>query len=461
MQAHRRAALYLRQSLDVQEGIDRQRDRCAALALARGWTIAGEYVDNDTSATKARAAGTAWARLLDDARLGALDVVVATDLDRLVRSTRDLVTLADTGAAVLTVDGEIDLTTADGEFRATMLAGIARFETRRKGERQKRANATRASSGRPFNAQRAFGYEPDGVTIRETEAAELRRAYQRILAGGSLRSVVNDWQARGVMTTGRRYKGEHKGEPSNWSGQTLRSALLNPRYIGKRTYHGEVVADAVWPAIIDEPTFLAVESILRDPSRRRAPHGGRYLLSGLALCGVCDGTVHAGGSSRGVPSYRCGRSSGHISRKAQVIEEYVDQVVVARLSRPDARELLSRGGSEDLQPLMSEAAGVRQRLNALAVDFADGTLTAQQLRIATDRLRTRLEAIEAHVAASTSTAALAPILEADDVAEAWTRLDLELKRPVIDALMTVRVFPAGQGAKKFRPETVGIEWRSE
>ena len=140
-----RAAIYLRQSLDVQEGIDRQRARCEQLVAAKGWQLTIEYADNDTSASKARGDGTAWARML--AGVGHdFDVIVAVDLDRLLRTTRDLNVLIERGARVVTVDGEIDLTTADGEFRATMLAGIARFEVRRKSERQRRAKSSVAAN---------------------------------------------------------------------------------------------------------------------------------------------------------------------------------------------------------------------------------------------------------------------------------------------------------------------------
>lgn len=141
----KRAALYLRQSKSDDEGIERQTERTAALATARGWHVADTFVDNDVSASKTRGKDTAWGRML--AASDELDVVIGVDLDRVVRSTRDLNTLIDHGLALVTLDGEIDLTTADGEFRASMLASIARFEVRRKGERQTRANSQRAAKG--------------------------------------------------------------------------------------------------------------------------------------------------------------------------------------------------------------------------------------------------------------------------------------------------------------------------
>jgi hypothetical protein len=56
------------------------------------------------------------------------------------RQTKDLVALIEVGAKVITLDGEIDLSSRDGELRATMLAGFARFEIRHKAERMVRAN---------------------------------------------------------------------------------------------------------------------------------------------------------------------------------------------------------------------------------------------------------------------------------------------------------------------------------
>jgi DNA invertase Pin-like site-specific DNA recombinase len=138
-------SIYARHSIELQVGIDRQLIRSRALAAQRGWTIAGEYVDNDTSATKARGPNSAWAHMLSDASAGTFTHVIAVDLDRLLRSQRDLLTVLDSGLKVVTVDGELDLSTADGEFRASIMASVARFEVRRKTERARRAGDHRAA----------------------------------------------------------------------------------------------------------------------------------------------------------------------------------------------------------------------------------------------------------------------------------------------------------------------------
>jgi site-specific DNA recombinase len=455
-----RAAVYVRQSLDVQEGIDRQLTRCRSLASARGWDVVEEYVDNDTSATKARGANTAWARMLKHAAESRFDIVVAVDLDRLLRTVGDLLRLTESGAKVLTVDGEIDLTTADGEFRATMLAGIARFEARRKGERQKRATADRASRGKRSGGRRPFGYEQDGITVRAVEAEAVREGYAALLSGVPLAAIARSWNAQGHVTAQQRQaRSGHKGEPSPWRHDSVRSVLLNPRYMGKRAHLGEIVADAEWPALVPESTWRATNSILRNPARSNEKRNGRYLLSGLAVCGVCGSTVHAGANSRpGVRAYRCAGSTGHFARKAEPVEEYVAAVMIARLSRPDARGLLTDAARPDTVALHEEANGVRARLESLAVDFAEGELTAAQLRIATARLRTRLTELEEALAVVGRVDVLGPIIGAADVAAAWNSLSVPRQRALLSVLARVVLHPPGRGTRTFRPETVGIEW---
>ena len=461
VQPQRTAALYFRQSLDVQEGIDRQRKRCTALAEAKGWQVVGEYEDNDTSASKARGSSTAWHRLLGDARAKKFDIVIAVDLDRLVRTIGDLVSLTETGAKVLTVDGEIDLTTADGEFRATMLAGIARFEARRKGERQIRANAHAASKGQVRSGRRPFGYDQDGITIRTNEAAAVSDGYRDYLAGVSLAAIARDWQARGLYTATPRYSKGHEGEQSPWTAGGVRTVLVNPRYMGKRAYLGEIVADGVWPKIVDENTWQAVNAVISSAAKRATPTKGRYLLTGLAVCGICRATVQSGGNGRpGVPGYRCSGAFGHFARKSLPVESFVNSVIVARLSQPDARELMESRPYDDGRDRALEAVGLRARLDSLAIEFADGHLTASQLRTASERMRQTLSVLEAEMAEAGRVDVLAPLIGAGDIAAAWEALDLSKQRAVISMLATIVIYPPGRGRSTFDPKTVGIEWVS-
>jgi site-specific DNA recombinase len=477
-----RAAIYLRQSVDGTDGIDRQRGRTKALVKSRDWQLVGEYADNDTSASKSRAAGTEWARLLEDLRAKKVDAVVAVDLDRLLRTTRDLNTLIDLGAKVVTVDGDIDLSTADGEFRATMLAGIARFEVRRKSERQQRANAQRVDQGRRTGgSRRQFGYAKDGVTVIENEAKAIRDGYELLLSGVPLAAIARDWNQRGLVTTQKRQaRSGHAGEPSPWAAYSVRSVLTNPRNAGIVTYgpmvdHEETpqkrVASlrvekpgvvAAWPAIVEESTFRAAESVLADPSRRTGGTSGKYLLTGIAKCGIegCGAGAHAGGNARpGVRAYRCSGSLGHFARKAVPVDEYVEGLVIARLSKPDARELLVKQG-EDTKALRRQMRAVDQDIRKLVRYVFDKTFTEAEVKSESARLHRERAHLEERVADAGRVNVLGPIIGASDVAKAWAGLDINRQRAVVDVLMDVTLHPVGRGTRTFRTETVGIDWKS-
>ena len=178
------------------------------------------------------------------------------------------------------------------------------------------------------------------------------------------------------------------------------------------------------------------------------------------MCGVCGSTVHAGGARRHYRMYRCSGSLGHISRKAEPVEDYVCAVVVERLRRPDAVELLVDRHRPDVDELRRDADTLRQRLEQVALDYAEGVITGAQLRAATERLRQRLSDVEQRMADAGRIDVLGPLVGAADVADRWRQLDTDRQRQIIDLLMTVRLHPVGRGTGTFRPDTVDIRWRA-
>ncbi|WP_277525554.1 recombinase family protein [Arthrobacter sp. ES3-54] len=474
-----RAAIYLRQSLDAQEGIDRQRQRTSSIATARGYQIVKTYEDNASSATRSRVASQ-WGQLLADASNKEFEIVIAVDVDRLLRSITDLSELIKTGVKVLTVDGEIDLTTADGEFRASMLAAIARFEVRRKSERQKRANEARAKRGKRVGGRRAFGYEPDGVTVREPEAEALRKGYGMVAGQESVSAVARYWNGLG-FTTGqnRRLSKEDKiagkkPTPSQWTRSAVRDVLLNERNVGRMVYLGEVQAVAAeWRPVVDDDLFETVRSILLNPERQKPGRNPVGLLTGIALCGVCEGTVHAGGSARsGYRGYRCSGSTGHFARLAEPVEEYVHGIMVSRLADRDAKTLLQPSTSTGARQLRGEQGRLRERLEALAVEFADSDdddapLAVSQLKTATKRINERLTAIQAELADAGRIDLLGGLVNLGGsttqereaaVRDAWHKMPGERQRAVIRELLHIKLHPPGRGTRNFRPSTVAITW---
>jgi len=137
------------------------------------------------------------------------------------RQLEDLIDLCETrnGAFQLhNVNGEMDLVTSSGRFVARMLVAKAAMESDDLSRRLRRSFDQKAAEGRPHGA-RAFGYEPDGMTIRESEAALFRQAAADILAGASLNEIAKRWNDLGVCTSqsGRQ-----------WNGTVVKATLTGP-----------------------------------------------------------------------------------------------------------------------------------------------------------------------------------------------------------------------------------------
>lgn len=503
-----RAAIYLRQSLDRdnrQEGTDRQRAKCRALAESRGWEIVDEYVDNDVSASKPRGSGTAWHRLIEHAKAGRIEVVVAVDQDRILRGIRDLVTLLDTGVRIATVDGELDLTTADGEFRATLAAGLARFEVRRKSERQLRANAHGRTLGVPPGGRRAFGYTklrtgakstttmrtgsdgqewPDfGHEPLEQEATAVRRGYAMLLAGATIRSIAREWNAEGLTTT--------VGYP--FEAYAVRAILANPRNAGlvappreansSAPIHNLGLSDlspGKWEPLVTPETWVAARDLLSDPARRSNPGAlPKTLLSGIATCGLCGTGVKAGATKKGVATYRCG-ASAHLARKRDDADHFITHVVLERLSRPDAAELLRANDAPDTERLRAElAAAAAGEANVLAL-VARGATTLPKAEAMLRDLRVEIGKLEAKLSDAGRVDVFGDLVAeaghaGDDamarweaVAVMWQGLDSDRQRAIVAALMSIELRSPGKGSRPPRDAagrlahtaaTVALTWR--
>lgn len=432
-------AVYVRQSVEHAEGIQRQLARCRALVEARGWTVAEEFEDNATSATKARGPQSAWSRLLASPHA----VVVAVDLDRLVRSQRDLLTLLEAGKRVVTVDGEIDLSTADGEFRATMIAALARFEVRRKGERSVRANADRvARRGLPVPGKRRFGFEPGNLRERPNEADMVRAACRDMLAGRSLRSIAIEW-----------------GRPP----VRVREILTNPSYAGWVVRQGERFEAAPEVArIVDRDAWTAVQDLLADESRRVSPGPTRkHLLSGIARC-------ECGASMRALSVYyKCSADSSHATIYRRDLEPHVKGYLALDLleesGRPGEGELGPLAGRlrelEEERDRWTRAAGlpgasfplIERELNQVVIQIQE---VAAQL--AETRVSSHVQRLLQHMADAAKDLVIEGngfiSMDFDAWLEYFDALDLDAQRALVDNRLIVTV-AKGRGLERVKIES--------
>lgn len=463
-----RAVIYVRISQDrtgAHLGVDRQREDCEALAESRGWEVVEVYVDNDLSAYSGKPRKD-YRRMLADLELGTATVVIAWHTDRLHRSPTELEEYIDLsqrrGVDTHTCQaGELDLSTSSGRMTARIHGAVARHESEHKAERVARARLQKAKAGKFGGGLRPFGWGmPTGETRKKAvkgtdeeidvpvldmtklvpaEAAALEAGTDMILAAGSVKGWARWLADKGLLST--------TGKPITHN--AARDLLLRPRNAGIAIYQGEEIGRGLWEVAVPEPKFRAVVAILTDPNRVTTTGSEvKWLGSLIYKCGRpgCKTTVRntkVGGS--GAPSYRCQDNHGG-GRHAATLDAYIQDLLVERLSKPDAVDLL--GPAPDgisVGKLQVESETIRRRLTDLAAMFGSGQISMAQFTEGSDVARAQLEGVTAQLARAATKDPLVGLVGVKDVRAAWEACELGRQRKVLQALLEVTLRPPRQG----------------
>jgi hypothetical protein len=397
--------------------------------------------------------------MLDAIRHRRISTIVAWHPDRLHRQTRELVGFIDLineyGVHVETVTaGRTDFTTPTGRMHARIAGTIAEYESEHKSERIRRKLEQNATEGLHHGGVRPYGWQEDRITPDPAEAAIVREVTAKVIAGESIGSIAKQLNAAGHRTA--------QGIP--WRDVHVRQMVLRPRNAGLRQHHGVVAGQGRWEPLVAAEELHEVQAILRNPARRtHSGQGGRvHLLSTIARCGVCGGPMTVGKTSArtGKPRsvYRC-RDHSHVARDQELVDDYVTQVVLARLSLPDAKNLLVEPDRVDEAEVAAwRAQELQNRLHEAAEAYAGGAITMAQLSTINASIIPKLEEAQER-AASPSRSRLLGDLVFLDPAEVWGQLAPERRRAVVDLLMEVRILPARRPYAVFRPESIEITWR--
>lgn len=486
-----RVAVYVRISDDKAgdaHGVTKQRALNLARAEREGWVIVPDgdrdvFEDNSISAYSGKRR-PAYERLLAAIEAGLVDVVLAWAPDRLHRHPRELETFIDLivahGVEVKTITaGDWDLSTEEGQLTARQLGSIARYESAVKSRRARAEVERRAAAGLVHGQTRTYGLSCERVgrervwQIEEAEAAVIREAAERVLAGESALSITRDLNRREIPSP--------KG--GIWRPQSLRVILISARVAGWREHRagrgrseaaayggGEFTAPAEWPAILDRPTVERLRRRLADPSRQRGPSGRTYLLSGgLARCAACGANL-AGQMNSGRREYRCsvsGGGCGNVQIGADGIEEYVVEAVrAAHANGLFDEEVRDAGADSGASEAWALAEHLRAEVEQLSADKGSGLITRAEWLAQREPLLARLAAAETDLARRQEveqTALLAGGLAEFDRAWAEDKAAGNLSRMrarLAAALGEVRVAKAVKGRNRFDADRISFpEWR--
>jgi site-specific DNA recombinase len=470
--APRRAVVYVRQSKDSEDGIDRQVEKCLKLIADRGWELVHvPFADNDVSATKRRKR-PAYEQAMAMVRTRQCDVLVVAHMDRLYRRAAELETIIpvveQTGVLVVSTDGAYDLSTANGRMVARMLCAASQGEVETKARRNRDANIQAARNGvRNKSGCRPFGYADNRVDPLEPEAQAVRDAVDSVLRGGSISGITSRWGAEGLRPPLAPFGPLPEGNP--WNHHTVKRILTNPHIAGLRAYNGEIVASGTWVPLVTVEKWEAAQVILSNPERNPSGRGALSLLGGIALCRCGAVVKHATRPGRhGL--YRCSaydkegpaRVGPHVATKADPIDTYVTDVLISTMERPDAASLFAPERDEVDIPGLKERLGILDTaLTKLSMQnsmdlIPDSVFVKNAAEISAER-----ETLIARIAEAGKVNAAAILLTASDVPQAWEDMTVPERRAVLRSVTSrIRLTPPGCGCR--RPDfdqLVRIAWR--
>jgi site-specific DNA recombinase len=500
---------YIRSSLDRDRNkvsTAYQREALLKLCAEKGWADPVEYCDRNVSATKGRR--ERYEDMCADIASGKRKRMAVWDMDRLHRQPRELEDFIDLAEVhhidLANVGGDVDLSTPGGRFFARMKGTVAKYEIEQKVIRQKAANEQRAKGGKPW-VSRPFGYtfkidrdaaaqraedrarglaleaeKPLEEAVAEGEAAyaaraaawnpvtdstdneiveheadAIRKGCTALLDGGTLYGIAKEWNSKGLKTS----------TGCTWTGGQVRQVLTRARNAGLQTYNAEVLYDVEvkWPAIVDVETYEAVTALLADPKRHTGKTPGRkHLLTGIAICGVCNKTLGTtmrrlkSGGNR--PVYACKRIGclGIVRGLAQVDERVID-TIAATLADP-AWAVTLNGPSVDLGPLKARKADLRKLIARTREEYEEGEIDAKDRNARIARCEEKIaklddELIPAHVPTDVRALAGKP-----DARERFEALPLDRRRGVISWMAVVTIQPQRTGGR-FDPTAITVVGR--
>jgi len=502
----KRAVLYLRLSIafggDVSDSIVRQEGELRALADREGWDVVRVLTDDGISGGKER----------DNARLALsmlsaneADVLAVFKLDRFGRrGARDIVAIEDAlesrskssrpALFVSLMDG-LRSDVPMWETIASLYAGQAKAERMNTSMRVSLAIKTNRNAGRFVGGTVPFGFRtaplaPRGRTLVPfaPEVAVIREVADRILAGESQASIVDDLTARRIATTRSKARiaainghptdnldtgsWSYSGLASVWTGDSLLGRVTRSRLIeasdGSTSKAWETVRDSdgaplvAYEPILDVDTVQRLRATLRDPKRpatrrERRPRRAR-LLSGVIFCAVCGQKLWVtiqGGRTVYCCTRKAGRCSGP-NMKAENAERAVTEAFLAAAGAwPEVEVIEEVTAPKTVAELRDVAAEIRDTAATIAEDGVD---VAEVLR-RVELLKTRRATLQAIPNAVTQRV----VRTGRTVAQAWAESDDDTRRNLLDvALHQVELAVTdSKGRTGYHPERIILRWRDE
>jgi DNA invertase Pin-like site-specific DNA recombinase len=188
--------------------LDEQRTRIRAYAAAHGAEVVALAADRVSGRTVRR---PALQRALARLRAGEADALVAVRLDRVSRTTRDVLDLVARaereGWALHSIEERLDTGSPQGRFVVTVLGALAQLEREQAAGRTRAALAELRRQGRRVSGKPPLGYRfRAGRLVEVPEEQRIVRRLKRLRAKGlGAKAIAVRLNAAGILNprTGR------------------------------------------------------------------------------------------------------------------------------------------------------------------------------------------------------------------------------------------------------------------
>lgn len=267
------------------------------------WKFAGSYIDDGISGMHADKREE-FQRMLRDAKLGKIDMIITKEISRFARNTLDSIQytreLLSYGVCVWFQNDGINTIDDDSEFRLTIMAGVAQDEIRKLSSRVKFGHAQSIKNGVVLG-HRMYGYSNNQgkLELIPEEADMVRMIFQDYASGISTPRIEKKLWNMGY----RSFKG------GKISRDVIKNIIRNPKYKGYYcggkvkvvdmfTKKQEFLPQSEWimfkddgsrvPQIIDETTWEKANAYLRERGEaiksRRTSFKNENIFTGKLFC---------------------------------------------------------------------------------------------------------------------------------------------------------------------------------
>lgn len=267
------------------------------------WKFAGSYIDDGISGMHADKREE-FQRMLRDAKLGKIDMIITKEISRFARNTLDSIQytreLLSYGVCVWFQNDGINTIDDDSEFRLTIMAGVAQDEIRKLSSRVKFGHAQSIKNGVVLG-HRMYGYSNNQgkLELIPEEADMVRMIFEDYASGISTPRIEKKLWDMGYRSL--------KGGKINRD--VIKNIIRNPKYKGYYcggkvkvvdmfTKKQEFLPQSEWimfkddgsrvPQIIDETTWEKANAYLRERGEaiksRRTSFKNENIFTGKLFC---------------------------------------------------------------------------------------------------------------------------------------------------------------------------------